>query len=97
VQVRFIPVSENHAEGAAKLNAELFDLGLRSDVDANNETLGNRVRKAVAEKIPYIVVVGDKELAGEDWMIRVRGQEKQEKMSQADFIARLADEVKNRK
>ncbi|MFA5127868.1 MAG: threonine--tRNA ligase [Patescibacteria group bacterium] len=97
VQVRFIPVSENHAEGAQKLNAELFGMNLRSDVDANNETLGNRVRKAVGEKIPYIVVVGDKELAGEDWMIRVRGQEKQEKMSQADFIARLADEVKKRK
>lgn len=97
VQVRFIPVSENHAEGAQKLNAELFGMNLRSDVDANNETLGNRVRKAVAEKIPYIVVVGDKELAGEDWMIRVRGVEKQEKMSRVDFMARLQDEVKNRK
>jgi threonyl-tRNA synthetase len=97
VQVRFIPVSEKHAEGAAKLNAELFNMNLRSDIDSANETLGNRVRKAVAEKIPYIVVVGDKELAGEEWMIRVRGEEKQEKMSQADFIARLADEAKNRK
>ena len=97
VQVRFIPVSEDHAEGAQQLNSELFGMNLRSDVDAANETLGNRVRKAVSEKIPYIVVVGDKELAGEDWMIRVRGQEKQDKMSQADFVARLADEVKNRK
>jgi threonyl-tRNA synthetase len=97
VQVRFIPVSEKHAEGAAKLNAELFNMNLRSDIDSANETLGNRVRKAAAEKIPYVVVVGDKELAGEEWMIRVRGQEKQEKMSQADFIARLTDEVKNRK
>lgn len=96
VQVRFISVSESHAEGAEKLRKELFDMNIRADIDSANETLGNRVRKAVGEKIPYIVVVGDKELEGGDWMIRVRGQEKQEKMSKEDFLVRLQDEIKNR-
>lgn len=95
-QVRFISVSEKHADGAEKLCQELFDMEIRVDIDTANETLGNRVRKAVSEKIPYIVVVGDKELEGEDWMIRVRGQEKQEKMSKVDFLARIKDEIKNR-
>ena len=39
-----------------------------------DETVGNKVRKAAGQKIPYIVIVGDKELSGEDWMIRVRGE-----------------------
>lgn len=97
VQAMLIPVSEKHAQGAEKIRQELFDLGLRVEIDADNETLGNRVRKAAGRKIPYIIVVGDKELSGEDWMIRVRNQEKQEKMSQADFIARILGEVKDRK
>ncbi|MDD2758058.1 MAG: threonine--tRNA ligase [Patescibacteria group bacterium] len=96
VQVRFVSVSENHAEGARKLRDEFFNAGIRADIDTADETLGNRVRKAVGAKIPYIVVVGDKELSGEDWMIRVRGQEKQEKMSQAEFMARLDKEIAER-
>jgi threonyl-tRNA synthetase len=95
-QVRFISVSEKHAEGAEKMRQELFDLEIRADVDVANETLGNRVRKAVSEKIPYIVVVGDKELEGGEWMIRVRGQEKQEKLPKQEFLGRLCREIEER-
>jgi threonyl-tRNA synthetase len=97
VQVRFIPVSEKHAEGAEAYRKEFFDLNLRPDIDSADETLGNRVRKAVQEKIPYIVVVGDKELEGGDWMVRVRGVEKQEKIPKSAFISRISEEIKNRK
>ena len=93
VQVMLIPVSENHADGAEKISEELKKLGVRVSLDAANETLGNRVRKAVGQKVPYIVVVGDKEIAGEDWMIRVRGVEKQEKMSKEAFLKRLKKEI----
>jgi threonyl-tRNA synthetase len=96
VQVRLISVSEKHAEGAEKIRAELLSRGIRVDVDCANETLGNRVRKAVGEKIPYIIVVGDKELEGGEWMIRVRGQEKQDKMPKEDFIAKIEREIKER-
>jgi threonyl-tRNA synthetase len=47
--------------------------------------------------VPYIVAVGDKELGGEEWMVRLRAVEKQEKMSQADFVARVLGEIKERK
>ncbi len=97
IQVRFIPVSEKHAEFAQKIAEEFITRNIRVDVDADNETLGNRVRKAVAEKIPYIVVVGDKEVEGGDLMIRIRGQEKQEKMSKDDFVKKLIIEIEERK
>lgn len=96
VQVRFIPVSEKHAEFAQKISEEFNAQKIRVDVDAGNETLGNRVRKAVAEKIPYIVVVGDKEVEGGDLMIRIRGQEKQQTMSKEDFIAKIKKEIEER-
>jgi threonyl-tRNA synthetase len=93
-----VPVSpEKHGEGAEALAKELRGLGVRADIDNANETLGNRVRKAVGSKIPYIVAVGDKEIGGEEWMIRMRGVEKQEKMSKAQFIERILSEIKDRK
>lgn len=97
VQVALIPVSEKHSDGAKQLEQELFDLGIRVDIDNASETMGNRVRKAVGKQIPYIVVVGDKELSGEDWMIRVRGEKDQIKMSKADFVAKVLAEIKERK
>src|SRR3989339_2081079 len=97
VQVHFAPVSAKHVEGTKKLAEEFSQLGIRIAVDDADETVGNKVRKAVAQKVPYIVVVGDKEIAGEDWMIRVRGVEKQEKMSKDEFVKKVMEEIKERK
>lgn len=96
-QIMLVPVSEKHVEGARKIRAELIELGLRVESDEADETLGNKVRKAVKQKVPYIIAVGDKELGGEDWMIRIRGVEKQEKMSKEKFIEKILGEVKERK
>ena len=74
VQVLLAPVATKHQEGARALAKELRDKGIRVEVDDADETVGNKVRKAAGQKIPYIVIVGDKELSGEDWMIRVRAK-----------------------
>ncbi|MBU2541969.1 threonine--tRNA ligase [Patescibacteria group bacterium] len=96
IQVQLVPVSEKHVEGAEKIRQELFDSGIRVGFDSADETVGNKIRKASKQKIPYIVVVGDKELAGEDFMIRIRGQEEQESMGKDKFIEKVLDEIKNR-
>jgi threonyl-tRNA synthetase len=96
VQIGLIPVSEKHIDGTKQIEKELFDLGIRVEADCANETLGNRVRKMVGKQVPYIVVVGDKELAGKTWNIRVRGKEKQEQMDKKDFIHKVLDEIRNR-
>ncbi len=93
VQVHLLPVSAKHLDGALKIAAELRNSGLRVAVDEADETVGKKVRNAVAQKTPYIIVVGDKELAGEEWMIRVRGQEDQIKISKEDFIAKVKKEI----
>lgn len=98
VQVVLAPVSsEKHLVGTEELAKKWRAAGIRVEVDGANETVGNKVRKAVAQKIPYVVVVGDREIAGEDLSVRLRGSDDSVKMSQADFVARVTEEIKLRK
>ncbi|MFA6424202.1 MAG: threonine--tRNA ligase [Candidatus Magasanikbacteria bacterium] len=95
-QIVLVPVVDKHIEGAKAIELELFNLGVRVESDCASETLGNRVRKAANRQVPYIIVVGDKELAGEDWMIKVRGQKEQIKMSKTEFLVKIQSEIKDR-
>ena len=61
VQARLIPVGEGHREAVGGLRERLAAEGYRVDVDARDETLGRRIREAELEKIPYVVVYGDRE------------------------------------
>jgi threonyl-tRNA synthetase len=97
VQVHLAPVSSKHVEGAQKIMAELQERNIRVSIDTADETVGKKIRNAVTQKMPYIIVVGDKEVAGEEWMIRVRGQEEQMKMSQQAFIEKVLLEIKEKK
>jgi threonyl-tRNA synthetase len=97
IQVHFVPVSnENHLKGAQELMAELKNAGIRVSIDENDESVGKKIRVAAKQKTPYILVVGDSELSGEDLTIRVRGQEEQMKMSKADFVAKVLKEIEER-
>lgn len=97
VQIHLVPVSEKHIEGAEKIKSELFELGIRADIDSADETVGNKIRKSAKQKVPYTVVIGDNELSGDDWMIRIRGQKDQEKMKKQDFVDKVLSEIKERK
>lgn len=96
VQVQLIAVSEKHVDGARQIEEELRGMGIRVALDDADETVGNKIRKAAKSKAPYTLVIGDKELSGEDWMIRIRGQEQQESMSKAAFIDRIKKEIAER-
>lgn len=96
VQVQLAPVSSKHVDGARILVKELSAAGIRVGIDEADETIGNKVRKAAGQKIPYIVVVGDKELGGEPWMIRVRGQKDQIKMEKVEFIEKVQGEMREK-
>jgi len=97
IQVVLTPVSEKHVLGAKEIAKELQEKGIRLEIDDADETIGNKVRKAAKQKAPYIIVIGDKELSGEDWVVRVRGQEEQLKISKEDFIQKIVTEIKEKK
>lgn len=97
-QVKILPVStDKHLAGAKKMAKEFKDGGVRVEVDEADETVGNKIRKAAKQKVPYILVVGDKELGGEDLMVRVRGEEEQVSMSKQAFVEKIQTEIKERK
>jgi threonyl-tRNA synthetase len=72
VQLRVIPVGEGHREAVAALRERVFAEGFRVDVDERDETVGKRIRDAELEKVPYIVVYGDRE-SDESLAVRERG------------------------
>jgi threonyl-tRNA synthetase len=88
VQVRIIPVGEDHRSAAAETADALRDAGFRVDVDERDETVGKRIRDAELEKIPKVVVYGDRESA-DSLSVRDRGGE-QSTTSLVDFVAELA-------
>jgi threonyl-tRNA synthetase len=88
VQVRVLPVGEAHLAGADSIADRLRALGYRVDIGEPTETIGKRIRAAELEKIPFVVVYGDRE-SEESLAIRERGGG-QSQESLADFTARLA-------
>jgi threonyl-tRNA synthetase len=88
VQVRVLPVGEAHLEGAESIAERLRVQGHRVDIGEPTETIGKRIRAAELEKIPFVVVYGDRE-SDESLAIRERGGG-QSQESLADFTARLA-------
>ena len=101
VQVRIIPVADRHLEYARQLETELKDEGIRAEVDARAERMNPKIRQAQLEKIPYMLVVGDKEVATATISIRRRSGEQLAAQSFTDFksqvkaaIAGKANELK---
>jgi threonyl-tRNA synthetase len=72
VQVMIIPISDTHLEYARKLEAELKAADVRVQVDDSSERMNMKIRQAQLEKIPYMLVVGDKEIAAASVSIRLR-------------------------
>ncbi len=96
VQVRVLPVSEKHSVYANEVLNELKTANIRADVDDANESLGKKIRNAKQEKIPYLIVVGDKEVEAKTVSVDSRDAGKLDTTSLSDFIARAAEEIKNR-
>jgi threonyl-tRNA synthetase len=96
IQVKIISVGEKHVEYCQKLKQEFLDLDLRPELDIDNETVANKIRKAVTEKVPYIIVVGDKESEGKILAVRKRGEQKIEEIKKEKFLKSLLDEVSSK-
>lgn len=93
-QVSIIPVSiENHLDYADKIYTTLKENGFRVKVDDRNEKLGYKIREAQTKKIPYQVVIGDKEIEAGTVNIRRYGSKDQESLSLADFVQVLKEDV----
>ena len=88
VQIRFVPVSDDHAERAEAVAVRIREAGYRVEVDSSDETVGKRIRNAQVEKIPFTVVFGERE-SEESLAVRARGGE-QSNPSLAELLETLA-------
>lgn len=95
VQVKVLPIGEAHLEYAQGVYAALKGAKIRAELDETNETLGKKIRNAKTEKVPYFLVIGDKEVASE--AVTVEGRTGQVgSMPLEDFIARVWEEIGKR-
>ncbi len=96
IQVAILTVGKSHRAYAKKLYQQFMEAGLRSELNDNNDTVGYKIREATKMKIPYILVIGDKEVKGNKLHIRIRGQKAMKQLSVSAFIKRVASEITNR-
>jgi threonyl-tRNA synthetase len=97
VQVKIISVGEKHIEYCQKLADEFRANEIRVEVDDSNETVGNKTRKAIGEKIPYILVVGDKEIESGKLAVRDRGSKDMRLLDKTEFVEEVNDKVRSKK
>jgi threonyl-tRNA synthetase len=93
VQVRLLPVSDGHGAYASRIADRLCTLGYRADMVDAEDALGKRIRAAKLEKIPYVLVVGDDDVAGGTVGVNPRGGEVERDVPVDAFIERLAADV----
>jgi threonyl-tRNA synthetase len=93
VQAVLVPIADRHNEHAEKVAAQLREAGLRVEVDAGSDRMGAKIRNAQGQKIPYMLVMGDKEAEAGAVAVRLRSGEDLGAMPVADFIARAKADI----
>ena len=96
-QVRILPITDKHVAYAKELNDKMFALGLRVYLDERNEKIGYKIREAQVQKIPYMLVIGDKEVEEGAVAVRRRSEGDLGAMKADDFIAMLQKEITEKK
>ena len=93
VQVKVLPITDRAAEYADQIAEQLDKAGFRVEVDERNEKVGKKIREATLEKIPYMLVVGDRDMENSTVSVRLRSGEDLGAMSLEDFTARIRQDV----
>jgi threonyl-tRNA synthetase len=97
VQVKIIPVRENHNEYAKGIFELLKENNIRAEFDDGDENLGKKVRDAKNNKIPYWVVLGDKEIEASKVTLESRDSGQLGQLSKEELLKKLLEEIKNKK
>ena len=96
VQVKVMPITDRTAEYAKKVAAELESAGVRVETDLRNEKIGYKIREAQSKKIPYMLIVGDKEAEAGTVSVRTRAGGDLGAVALAEFQAKLLEEIRTR-
>jgi threonyl-tRNA synthetase len=97
VQIGILPVSEKFTDYAEKVNSRLEESDIRTEMYNQDEGLGKRIALATKQKIPYLLILGEKEVTDETVTIRQRGNKKQQTIAVSKFIKMLQGEIGEKK
>ncbi|MFH1638229.1 MAG: threonine--tRNA ligase [Candidatus Woesearchaeota archaeon] len=93
-QIRVMPVSnDKHSEYCEKIAKELSERRIRADIDDTEETVSKKIRNAEKEWVPYILVIGDKEIKGGQVNVRIRESSEQKEMEMSDLVAEVKEKT----
>jgi threonyl-tRNA synthetase len=95
VQIILLPIADRHAEAAQAMQAQLLHLGIRVELDTRSETLQAKIRDATLQKVPYMGIIGDKEIENGQQSVSLRTREGQNagQITISDFVQRLKEEI----
>jgi len=96
VQLFLISVAGKHAAFVEDLRSKMLQEGIRVETDIREESIGYKIREAISKKIPYLGIIGDKEIEGESLSIRKRGEKESSSFKISNFIEKIKEETKNR-
>jgi threonyl-tRNA synthetase len=93
VQVKILPISENQLDYAKKIAQTLKEKGIRVELDQDSESLGKKIRNAESEKVPYMLILGQKEEEEKNLSVRRRGEQDLGKMTTEQFLGKIDKEI----
>ena len=96
IQIKIVPIRENHNEHAMKISEELKNLGFRVDCDTKEGNMGGKVRDAKNNKIPYTIIIGDKDIEANKISVESRDKGQLGQMDLKEFIKKIEEERKDR-
>lgn len=96
VQVKILPITDNHNDYAAKIKETLKNLDIRAECDSRNLKTGNKIRDGILEKIPYLLIVGDKEKENETVSVRSRKNGDEGSCGFNDFVKQINQAIKEK-
>jgi len=96
VQVKLLPIAGRHIEYGKNIMKELNKQNIRVELDENNEKIGAKIRRAELEKVPYMLIFGDKEIEGGLVSVRKRGEGDLGKTKLSKFTEDVLKEIKNK-
>ena len=97
VQVKVLPISDKHKKYAQEIYKKLFERDFRVEIDLDDESLGKKIRRAKLEKIPHLLILGDKEMESQNITVENRDAGNLGQFSLDDLIEKIGQEIKNKK
>lgn len=97
LQVRLLPIGSAHHDYAEKAAQQLKDAGVRAEVDRRNEKVGYKIRESEVQKVPYMIVIGDKEVASDTLSVRSRAEGDLGTMELEQFVKKIGEEIETKR